>query len=194
MRLESLVHVVRVASAITPGRRIVILGSSSLLGSFPELGDETGPLETSFDADLLIEGVDEQLAAVLEEAIGMESLFKAREGYFADTLRPTVTETFPRGWEARLVSLPGCEAASCLDPHDLAAVKMQTGREKDFVLCAELLAMGRLRSDLIDERLQETRMTERMMVLSSQRLQQTIEMAKDAAARNNPPGSSSHGG
>jgi len=57
---------VKVASAITPGRRIVILGSSSLLASFPDLGGAAGPLETSFDADLLIEGVDEPLSAVLE--------------------------------------------------------------------------------------------------------------------------------
>lgn len=127
MRLESLIHVVKIASAISPGRRIIILGSSSLLASFPNLGETAGLLETSYDADLLIEDVDDQLAAVLQESIGAESLFKARVGYHADTLRPIVSETFPRAWEERLVPLPGCKAAFCLDPHDLAAVKLQAG-------------------------------------------------------------------
>lgn len=177
MRLESLVHLVGVASAISPGRRIVVLGSSSLLASYPELGDPAGPLETSYDADLLIEGVDEQLAGVLEEAIGKESLFEAKEGYHADALRPAVTETFPRGWEERLVPLPGCEAVRCVDPHDLAAVKVQAGRPKDIALCGTLLATGRLKLELIQERLRETRMSDRLRVLASQRLNQVIEMA-----------------
>jgi hypothetical protein len=181
VRLESLIHVVKVAVAITPGRRIIVLGSSSLLASFPELGEADGPLETSYDADLLIEGMDEKLAAVLKESIGEESLFKAHAGYHADTLRPLVTETFPRGWEERLVPLPGCEAARCLDPHDLAAVKMQAGRKKDLDLCAALLAKGKLQADLVSDRLQETRMADRVRVLSDQRLHQAIEMAEGLA-------------
>lgn len=159
----------------------------------PEIED-AGLVENSFDADLLIDGIDESLAAKVMESLGRGSAYQKQEGYYADPLRPVASEIFFRGREQRLVSLPGCETASCLDPHDLAAVKMQARREKDLVLCAELLTTGRLRSELIEERLRETRMPERMMVLSSQRLQQTIEMAKDSAARNNPPASSSHGG
>jgi hypothetical protein len=177
VRLESLVHLVGVAAAITPGRRIVVLGSSSLLASYPDLGDPAGPLETSFDADLLIEGADEQLAGVLEEAIGKESLFDAKEGYHADTLRPAVAETFPRDWEERLVALPGCETVRCLDPHDLAAVKLQAGRPKDLELCATLMAMGRLKADSIRERLGETRMSDRGRALTAERLNKVMAMA-----------------
>jgi len=75
------------------------------------------------------------------------------------------------------VRLPGCEAVRCLDPHDLAAVKMQAGRPKDIAVCATLLAAGRLTLDLIQERLRETRMNDRLRVLASQRLNQVIEMA-----------------
>ncbi len=156
----------------------MILGSSSLLGSFPQLGEKDGPLENSFDADLLVEGVDEALAGVLGESIGRGSLYQQREGYYADTLRPVVIETFPRGWEERLVRLPGCEAARCLDPHDLGAVKMQAGREKDLALCAELVAAGMLNVELVRERLGAVRMTERMITLTEQRLKRAIEMAK----------------
>jgi len=84
VRLQSLVHLAGIAAAIAPGRQIVVLGSSSLLASYPELGDPTGPLEASFDADLLIEGIDESLAEVVRESIGQGSVFQAREGYFAD--------------------------------------------------------------------------------------------------------------
>lgn len=132
MRLESLVHVAQVASAMNSKRRIVVLGSSSLLASFPELGETNGPLEISYDADLLVDGVDEQLAAVIEGAIGKESLFEAREGYHADTLKPVVAETFPAGWEERLVPLASCEGVFCLDPHDLGAIKLGVGRMKDM--------------------------------------------------------------
>lgn len=154
-----------------------MLGSSSLLASYPDMGEVGGSLETSYDADLLIEGVDEELAAIVQEAIGKESLFEAREGYYADTLRPLMTETLPRDWEKRLIPLPGFKAVGCLDPHDLAAVKMQAGRPKDVALCAALLAAGRLNLALIRERLEETRMSDRVRALASERLKRVIEMA-----------------
>jgi len=40
MRLRSLIHVAEVARALTLDRRIIILGSSSLLATFPELGED----------------------------------------------------------------------------------------------------------------------------------------------------------
>jgi hypothetical protein len=58
-----------------------VLGSSALLGSFAELGEAGGPLELTFDADLLVEPCDEQLAALLHEAVGEGSLFAQRAGY-----------------------------------------------------------------------------------------------------------------
>lgn len=167
-----------VVAAISPGRQIVVAGSSSLLASYPELGEARGPLETSYDADLLIEGVDEQLAGVLAEAVGSESLFEARQGYHADALRPVITETFPLGWKERLIPLTGCETAQCLDPHDLGAIKVRTGRPKDLELCATLLASKRLDADVIYERLTQTHMTDRMRVLAGERFRKTLALAQ----------------
>lgn len=172
MRLQSLVNLVKVAAELSSGRRIVVIGSSALLGSFPNLGDEGGDLENSFDADLLVEGIDESLAGQLGESIGRGSPYQQREGYYADMLRPVVSETFPRGWEDRLVALPGCEAARCLDPHDLAAVKLQAGRPKDIALCSALLTEGKLQAETIRERLAATRMSDRMRALTGERLRQ----------------------
>lgn len=178
MRLQSLVHLAQVAAAIAPGRQIVILGSSSLLGSFPDLGETAGPVESSRDADLLVEGIDQELAGVLQESIGKGSLFAIREGNFVDAMRPVVAETLPRGWKDRLVPLPGCEAAWCLDPHDLAVAKLQAGRPKDLALCAALLSRHRLDARLIEQRLIEARVSDRMLVLAGQHLRQAVTMAQ----------------
>jgi hypothetical protein len=156
-----------------------------LLASFPQLGDAGQPLEASYDADLLVEPYDPELGKLLHESVGENSIFHARTGYYADVMLPAVKETFPRGWEERLVPLPGCEAARCLDPHDLGAIKLQAGREKDLALCAALLAAGILKPDLIRDRFQKTRMTEHMMALTDQRLAQAIDRAQK---RSTPSG------
>lgn len=66
----------------------------------------------------------------------------------------------------------------CLDPHDLAAVKLQAGRAKDLELCAVLLATERLKIDLIQERLAQTRMDDPLRARTSERLKQVMEMAE----------------
>ena len=122
----------------------------SLLACFRSC-ESDGPLDNPFDASYMPIFVKLRRELVLHEAIGENSIFQSRTGYYADILRPAVSETFPRGWE-ELVPLPGCDAARCLDPHDLAAVKMQAGRAKDLALCVELLAAGKLKAELIRER------------------------------------------
>ncbi len=178
MRFQSLVRITKETSALAAGRRLVVLGSSSLLASFPELGEAAGPLESSFDADLLIDGIDGDLARELAEVLGKGSAFHTSEGYFADTLKPVVAETFPAGWEERLVALSGCEGVFCLDPHDLGAIKVQVGRQKDLDLCATLVATKRLDPEVIVERLRVTTMEDRQRVHSSIRLQKVLEMAQ----------------
>ena len=69
MRLPALKHLLGAVQALARAQRICVLGSSALLASFPELGEAGGPLELSFDADLLVEPCDEQLAAMLHEAV-----------------------------------------------------------------------------------------------------------------------------
>jgi hypothetical protein len=173
-----LTHIADATRALARGESIIILGSSSLLASFPELGDAGGLLETSFDVDLLVEPYDQEIGKLLDESIGENSVFHGKTGYYAHVMLPATKDTLPRGWEKRLVPLPGCDAAHCLDPHDLAAVKLQVGRSKDLELCAALLATNRLDLDLIRERLAATRMDDRLRVLTTKRLKKVIEMAK----------------
>ena len=89
----------------------------------------------SENADLLIQPCDEQLAAMLHEAVGEGSLFAQRTGYNADILRPEIVETLSPGWEERLVKLGETDVVAALSPEDLLVVKLRSGRTKDLELC-----------------------------------------------------------
>ena len=138
MRLSFLTHLLDSVSALCAPKRIVILGSSSLLSLAPQLGDPGQPLEVSLDADLLLDPIDQMTADMLAEAIGNESLFEKRNGYYADILRPIIAEALPAGWETRLHLVAGYTNVFALDVYDLALVKLMVGREKDLNLLRAL--------------------------------------------------------
>lgn len=172
MRLPALIHLLAAARSISQCDRIRILGASALLVSFPRLGDPGQPLEVSYDAVLFIEPSDEQLAAMLHEALGEGSLFSGRTGYHADILRPAIIESLSPGWEQRLVQLdlPGDNAA--LSPEDVVVVKLQVGRDKDLALCRHLLVQDMITEDQIRKRLDATPLEERAVIQVYRRLAQ----------------------
>jgi len=143
MRIHALKHLVKAAGALGESRKVVVLGSASLLVSFPELG-EAGLLENTYDGDLLLEPISKEIAAFLNESLGQESLFSAEKGYHADILHPTIVESLPPGWEERLVPMDGFDDVFALDPCDLAAVKVVVGREKDLALVKGLLKLEKV--------------------------------------------------
>src|SRR2546421_12172378 len=132
MRFRTLKHLIDSAKALAQPQRIVIIGSSSLLPERPELGEAGQPLENSYDSDLLLTPIDEELAAILGESVGQQSLFAKRHGYYADILRPAITETLPSGWETRLKPVTGYDNVFALDSYDRALVKLMLGHEKDL--------------------------------------------------------------
>jgi hypothetical protein len=175
MRLSALKHLVAAVQGIAASRRIRVLGSSALLASFPQLGESGGPLEKTFDADLLIEPCDEQLAAVLHEAIGEGSLFAQRAGYHADILRAQIVETLPPGWEARLVLFDPEKNVAALAPEDLLVNKLRVGRPKDLALCRDVLQQGLMTAETLRRRLDATPLTEREIVAVYQRLREIAD-------------------
>jgi len=82
------------------------------------------------------------MAAILGEAVGQQSLFAKRHGYYADILRPSIAETLPAGWESRLHPVAGYDNVFSLDVYDLALVKLMVGRQKDLDLLRALLKLG----------------------------------------------------
>ena len=53
MQLHALKHLAEAIGALSRSEKIIVLGSSSLLPRFPDLGEKNGPLTTTFG---LLEG------------------------------------------------------------------------------------------------------------------------------------------
>jgi hypothetical protein len=127
-------------------------------------------LELSLDADLLVEPVDESLANLLKDAVGHESAFEQRQGYYADILRPMITETLPAGWESRLHPVAGYDNVFALDVYDLALVKLMVGREKDLALLRALLKLGILEPARLRAHYQATPLGEKEAAIAGRHL------------------------
>jgi len=160
MRFRSLTHLLEVVSGLLHPERITVLGSSALLAEDPDLGEPGQALEFSYDADFLIEPIDVEHAAIVHEAVGQDSLFSKRHGYYADILRPEIIETLPRGWETRLVDVPECRNAHALNRYDLALVKLVIGRTKDLQLLRVLLNKGLLLPEALRAHYQSTALSD----------------------------------
>lgn len=179
MRLHALKHVVRAAQAVTGSERIIVLGSSSLLATFGDLGEAGQPLEASVDADLLLEPDNEDLAKLLLDCLGAERPFENHFGYHADVLRAAIKDSLPPDWESRLVPLADCPGVVCLEPHDLAVAKLHASRPKDLTVLAALLATGRLDAATVRERLGQTPMREALVVRTHDGLKKAEGMAAE---------------
>lgn len=172
MDLRALIHLTKVAGAVSLQSQIVVLGSSSLLASFADLGEPGNLLVPTYDADLLIAEMDDRSAKALGEIIGEDSQFREHFGYYADLLRLAITDVLPPGWEERLVPLQECAGVFCLEPHDLAVAKLRAGRPKDLALLTALVSTGRLNAGTVRERLDQTPMPEAAIVITYRGLRQ----------------------
>jgi hypothetical protein len=153
MNLSALQHLIRAAQALAENQPVIVLGSSSLLASFPELGKDEGPLTTTFDADLYPDPFDELVAMMWHEALGENRSYYLRHGYHADIMRDSIVDTFPSGWRERLVPVPGADKAHALEPHDLCAIKILVGRPKDLSLVKFLADAGLIHANMVRERM-----------------------------------------
>lgn len=153
MNLPALRHLLRAAQALAEDRKFIVMGSASLLASFPALGEADAPLAATYDADFLPEPFEELTATMLDEALGEDRAYCGRHGYHADILRDSVTATLPTGWRERFVPVSGTEAMA-LDPHDLAAVKLPVARPRDLALVRRLLTGRQLDSAILRARVE----------------------------------------
>lgn len=137
MTRSELEHVIRAAGAIADECEIVIVGSQSVLGQFP---DAPPALLTSMEAAVYPRRHPER-ADLIDGAIGEGSQFHEQFGYYAQGVGEA-TATLPRGWRERLVRVEnantGGSAGLCLEVHDLAISKYVAGRDKDLTFTAAL--------------------------------------------------------
>ncbi|MEK6608114.1 MAG: DUF6036 family nucleotidyltransferase, partial [Myxococcota bacterium] len=145
MTRRQLEHLIRAAADIADDDEIVVVGSQSVLGQFP---DAPAELLVSVEADVFPRNRPER-ADVIDGSIGEGSPFHETFGYYAQGVAED-TAVLPRGWKDRLVSLRNENTRGatgwCLDAHDLVVSKLVAGREKDLVF-----ARVAARHALVDE-------------------------------------------
>ncbi len=152
MNRAELEHIIRASSAITNQNDIVVIGSQSILGQFPDAHPD---LLVSMEADVFpLHRPD--LSLQVDGAIGERSIFHETFGYYAHGVDET-TATLPAGWMQRLVPIrnPNTSNATgwCLEVHDLAASKLVAGREKDLEFVRILVRNNMIRLETMSERI-----------------------------------------
>jgi hypothetical protein len=158
MKRSELEHLIRAAGSIADDTQIVVVGSQSILGQFP---DAPATLRVSAEADLFPLNHPE-LSDLIDGTIGEGSPFHALYGYYAQGVDER-TATLPRGWRDRLVSVsnPNTRGVTglCLEVHDLAISKYVAGREKDREFTRELAKQGMVRRDTLMARERDTELS-----------------------------------
>lgn len=155
MTRSELEHLIRASGAIADDPELIIIGSQSILGQYP---DAPAILLASMEVDIFPRNHPER-AILIDGAIGEGSYFHEQFGYYAQGVGPE-TAVLPEGWESRLVGV-GNERTSgstgwCLEANDLAISKYVAGREKDRRYTAELARCGLTTRDTLHERLAAT--------------------------------------
>jgi hypothetical protein len=159
MKRADLEHIIRAAAAITNQYEIVVVGSQSILGAWPNPPEF---LAISTEADVYpLKRPD--LADLIDGAMGEGSVFHETFDYYAQGVGPE-TAVLPEGWQDRLVSIQNSNTdlkiGYCLEPHDLAASKLIANREKDKDYVAHMLLHKMIDPALLLQRLQ--RLTEQL--------------------------------
>lgn len=130
MTRAELEHLIGAAATIADDGEIVVIGSQSVLGQFPDAPTE---LCRSMEADVWPRNHPERWELV-DGSIGELSPFHEAFGYYAQGVGPE-TAVLPVGWQERLVRVQSARTRGavglCLEIHDLLVSKLVAGREKD---------------------------------------------------------------
>lgn len=186
MKLHQLEHIVRAAAAITNENPILVLGSQSILGMYPNPPE---PLGESMEADVCPINAPEKVDAI-SGAIGEITVFQDTFGYYAHGLPPDACP-LPKRWRERLIEHSNANTngytALFLHPDDLACSKLVAGREKDIEFVSTMVAHGLVTLPRITELINELTRTEHKASAEAN-LPVVIRVARDIAARSNSMG------
>lgn len=154
MQRSELEHIIRASGDVAQDDEIVIIGSQSILGQFPNAPMR---LLVSMEADIYPRHHPE-LAGRVDGAIGEGSSFHELHGYYVQGVGPE-TAKLPSGWEDRLVVVKNENtngiSGLCLEVHDLAVSKLVAGRSKDLEFIQELIRHEMIRKKTMLTRLAE---------------------------------------
>ena len=159
MQRSELEHIIRASGEVAQDDEIIIIGSQSILGQFP---DAPMRLLMSMEADVYPHHKPE-LAVRVDGAIGEGSSFHELHGYYAQGVGPE-TAVLPSGWQDRVVVVKNENtngiAGLCLEVHDLAIAKFIAGRYKDLEFIQELIRHEMIRKNVMFTRLIEAELQE----------------------------------
>ena len=124
MEFPALAQLINAIRTVAPGRRIIVFGSSSVFGSFPDDDPDALGVAITQDADIFIDPDDVALRVQLDEKFGEDRAWHVETGHFGDFVDLRFAEIFPIGWRERLVPMAGFENVFALHPLDMAATKV----------------------------------------------------------------------
>ncbi len=132
MKRSELEHVIGAAGSIADDREIVVIGSQSILGQFPE-----APTSLLASAETDVYPLHRpEIAELIDGSIGEGSAFHQQYGYYAQGVGEG-TATVPRRWRDRLVRIlnPNTNGITglCLEVHDLAIEVCRGTRERSGI-------------------------------------------------------------
>ncbi len=152
MTRAQLEHLIRAAAVIADDDELIIVGSQSILGAYP---DAPAILLVSDEADVYPKNYPDR-ADLVDGSIGELSPFHETFGYYAQGVGSD-TAVLPRGWEGRLIAIntPATRGATgwCLEPHDLAIAKLVAGRQKDLEFVRAMADHRMVSREVLSERL-----------------------------------------
>jgi hypothetical protein len=177
MKRSDLEHLIRAAGAIADDTDVVVIGSQSILGQFP---DAPAKLLVSAEADLFPLHRPE-LADLIDGSIGEGSQFHELFGYYAQGVSER-TATLPTGWRDRLVKIANANTRGicglCLEANDLAISKYVAGRDKDLEFTHELAKQGMTEARVLLTRLDQTELTAEIREIVRARIRRDFGAAK----------------
>jgi hypothetical protein len=159
MQRSDLEHIIRASGDVANDDEIIVIGSQSILGQFP---DAPILLLASMESDIYPKNKPE-LADKVDGAIGEGSSFHQLYGYYAQGVGPD-TAVLPADWQDRLIEIQNENTAGvrglCLEVHDLAVSKLVAGRPKDLDFVMELARQKMIKRATLRARLKMTKLTD----------------------------------
>lgn len=152
MTRTQLEHIIRAAANIADDPELIIIGSQSILGQFP---DAPADLCVSMEADVYPKNRPERWD-LIDGSIGEGSPFHDTFGYYAQGVGEE-TAVLPSDWKRRLIPIAnentGGATGWALEVHDLVASKYAAGREKDREFVRTAIAHRLVDGDVLEDRL-----------------------------------------
>lgn len=167
MRRTQLEHIIRAAGQIAQTDTLLIFGSQSILGQYPEIGESfclhahdhpARVLARSMEADICVPHQPDKTDEI-EGSIGEMSVFHDTFGYYAQAVDETTCK-LPLGWQERLIEISSPNTRNvrglCLEIHDLLIAKWAAYRQKDIEFCTAAVQLGLVQKEVLLLRLQQT--------------------------------------